>query len=219
MSIESHTHTKQDCLALLLALVPDLTEVMEAVAPMGWAKSTLYQVAHPTPEQRLEVAQRAYKAVQRFKTEKSADQKTPTLADFQDVETAPAYPLNELRSILGDCLWDIFSDNNEVVDAQGVVYDLGSFRGSGRFIADFLNQHPAIPEGTTFDYIDFYMGSYGRPEPDILTPVYIYLFTGLKVNGCDWICDRQSRIAPDEQYLTIDAAYADVYGHPLGKKA
>lgn len=97
-------------------------------------------------------------------------------------------------SFLGDVLWDVFSDNNDVVGPSGERYDLGSFRGSGGFIADHLNDRLAS-EGSDegrgwFDYLDFYMGTlglFGDGELDEQgSPFYVRVFERLRERGCDW---------------------------------
>jgi len=84
--------------------------------------------------------------------------------------------------LLGCCLWDIFSDNHDVVDAEGRVYHLGSFRGTGDFLADRMEIR--YPDDPGFDYVDFYMGTCGVDGP---AAVYRWIFEGLKEAGCDWI--------------------------------
>jgi hypothetical protein len=37
--------------------------------------------------------------------------------------------------LVGQCLWNILSDNHEVLAADGRVLDIGSFRASGGFLA------------------------------------------------------------------------------------
>ena len=41
------------------------------------------------------------------------------------------------------CLWDVFSDSHDVIDADGRELSLGSFRSSGGFLADRLNEQVA----------------------------------------------------------------------------
>lgn len=89
----------------------------------------------------------------------------------------------EVLSRLGDALWDIFSDNHTVFDANG-AYALGSFRGSAGFIADVLNHRYGMIR-TGFDYLDFYMGSGSRQQS--FAAVYQWIFAGLKAAGCDWL--------------------------------
>ena len=87
----------------------------------------------------------------------------------------------------------MFSDNNEVVSPDGRAYDLGSWRGSGDFIARFLNARLA-DEGVAgaspwtdrpFNYLDFYMGLVGDSD-ELLRPLYVHLFERLKTRGCTW---------------------------------
>lgn len=47
-------------------------------------------------------------------------------------------PDEEVTDLVGMCLWDIFSDNHEVITADGRVADLGTFRGSSAFLDEYL---------------------------------------------------------------------------------
>ena len=58
--------------------------------------------------------------------------------------------------IIGKCLWDIFSDNHEVIAADGRLADTGSFRGSGGFLAQWMDEALGC---SNYDYMDFYMGT------------------------------------------------------------
>jgi hypothetical protein len=89
----------------------------------------------------------------------------------------------EVAELVGRCLWDIFSDNHEVIGPDGRPVDLGSFRGSGGFIADRLNEQTASGR---YDYLDFYMGTIWASDRADLTPVYRMIFRRLAAQGCDW---------------------------------
>ena len=153
-----------------------------------------------------------------------------------------AYRSRPLRvrwlSFLGEVLWDVFSNNNDVVGPSGERYDLGSFRGTGRFLADHLNDRLAAEAGPTptgrargpFDYIDFYMGTWGLfldgDEPGL--PFYARVFERLWERGCDWrfaatgLTDPPGDQAPaddpplftraDGEPPAIVRAYRDEYG-------
>ena len=109
----------------------------------------------------------------------------PTLEEIeQDFQATPPEPEMEVRNLVGQCLWDIFSDNHEVVGPDGRVLDLGSFRASGGFLADYLNHRVA---GACYDYIDFYMGTIWVAGRADLTCVYAMIFRRLKQRHLDWV--------------------------------
>lgn len=95
-------------------------------------------------------------------------------------DTAPSD--HETIELLGCCLWDVFSHDHDVVDTDGRAYHLGSFRGTGDFLADRMEVR--YPEDPGFDYVDFYMGTRGIDGPAV---VYEWIFRGLADAGCDWI--------------------------------
>ena len=141
-------------------------------------------------------------------------------------------------SLWGDVLWDVFSNNNDVVGPGGERYDLGSFRGTGRFLADCLNDRLAAEAGDEpadrthgpFDYIDFYMGTWGlfRDGDEPGRSFYAHVFRRLQERGCDWrfaataLADLPEGDAPvdgpppfaraDGEPPAIARAYRDVYG-------
>ena len=91
----------------------------------------------------------------------------------------------DMIRVLGIVVWEIFSDNHEVSDAEGKIFDFGSWRGSGGFIADFLNSRFA-PENTSwFDYMDFYSGFRGGHDGSLF-PLYVYFFQKLKERKYVW---------------------------------
>lgn len=94
---------------------------------------------------------------------------------------------NDCADLLGRCLWDVFSDNHEVLTADGTRVDLGSFRTAAEFIADFRSRrrsHAAAPRA--WDYMDFYLGTCGvDPEID-LCPFYELIFSRMRAVDLDW---------------------------------
>jgi hypothetical protein len=93
-------------------------------------------------------------------------------------------PSKECEELVGRCLWDIFSDNHDVTRPDGKLVDLGSFRGTGGFIADWLN---AKGGNERYDYLDFYMGTCGLGGRADLTPLYGLIFRRLRSLGLDWV--------------------------------
>ena len=120
--------------------------------------------------------------------------KTYLLKRAPNRSTADAEDDEDVLRVLGIVVWEIFSDNHEVSDAEGKIFDLGSWRGSGGFIADFLNSRFA-PENTSwFDYMDFYGGFRGGHDPSLF-PLYVYFFQKLKERKYVW------RYSPPALYL------------------
>ena len=92
---------------------------------------------------------------------------------------------DELIQILGNAIWDIFSDNHEVIAEDDKIYNFGSFRGTGSTIADFINEHYPLSEGK-LNYMDFYMGTIGISNRASLLPFYKHIFMVLKKYNCNW---------------------------------
>ena len=90
--------------------------------------------------------------------------------------------LVSLAGFLGDSFWAVFSNNHSVylIDEE-IEFDIGSFRGSGSFIAEFLESENSELQ---FSYIDFYMGHFG--ESNGTGKSYEYIFKRLNENGFDW---------------------------------
>ena len=114
-----------------------------------------------------------------------------------DFREQPIETEQEVRRLVGGCLWDVFSDGHEVFASDGRLLDLGSFRSSGGFLADILNRWIGADE---YDYLDFYMGTIWIAERTDLTPVYRMIFRRLHSRqligpitfpGCmQWTCGR-----------------------------
>lgn len=213
---ERARHSEGVCAELLGRLLLEPPDLLEAFAPEGWERSPLRLVFNPTAEQLREERERIARNLTSWlggteaaegREDRSPDgdagrspsapsdsilddgppaEGDPGAGVLGDATSIPEEPEREVVELLGRTLWDIFSDNHTVVDSRGVAYDLGSFRGSGGFIAEALNErYPR--SGGRYDYLDFYMGSAlmgGRAD---LGPVYRWIFSRLRAAGCDWI--------------------------------
>jgi hypothetical protein len=75
----------------------------------------------------------------------------PTLEDVRrEYEPSLISQGEEVTELVGLCLWDTFSDNHDVITADGRVADIGSFRGAGAFLDEHLTRdHDVGGKATT----------------------------------------------------------------------
>lgn len=162
-------------------------DVLAELVPEGWKKSPLVAVNHPSLQQCY--AEAVWSHHNRCNL-RSPDDKRPLPSEPTREQVAIGFkdtPIDaerEAREIVGQCLWDIFSDSHEVMAVDGRSMDLGSFRSSGGFLADVLNRQTGTRQ---YDYLDFYMGTIWVAQRADLTPVYSMIFRRLKGRGHDWI--------------------------------
>jgi hypothetical protein len=185
---ESINFSESECTAEFTKLFPPEywnTIAMAELAPLGWEQSELRFAFHPTLEQVYKESLNIHRNLEELRRNDAPISPEPTLekigASYHESTLEPQRELNEL---LGRCLWDVFSDNHEVVSAQHKILDLGSFRGSGAFIAEYLNR---ILNESRYDYMDFYLGSIWLGIRVDLAEVYVSIFRRLKEYGFDWI--------------------------------
>ena len=168
---------------LLNRIFDNSKTLLASIAPNGWRFSAYVNFFHPTPQQQYEDA----KAL-RERLNKLAKNQTPIESinpdQYQQDNLDNISETEEFEYVLGLAVYDIFSNNHEVYNNDSQVYDLGSFRGSGDFIADFLNNKN--PVNKNYDYLDFYMGSIWIENRANLLPFYEYIFQILKDKKCDW---------------------------------
>ncbi|HKQ49026.1 MAG TPA: hypothetical protein VJZ71_13230 [Phycisphaerae bacterium] len=187
---DTHRYSETECWTAFERLFPfgfAGEDVFREIAPEGWEKSPLLPTFHPSVRQVHDESVRIHRNLRELCKGKNPGDDKPeptfeeTAASYQD---PPIEPQREISELVGKCLWDVFSDNHEVVDRDGRVVDIGSFRGSGGFIADFLNRHGGRDH---YDYIDFYMGTIWIGSRADLKPVYKMIFRRLKSNEFDWV--------------------------------
>jgi len=177
-----------ECAATLAELFPPqwwTAGALADLAPTGWNESPLRLAFHPTVEQVYEEAVHAHRNIQSLMKSDQPARPEPTLAEIKaEYRETPLEPAREVRELLGRCLWDIFSDNHEVISPDGRVFDIGSFRASGGFIAEELNR---IQSQSHYDYMDFFMGTIWLGGRVDLTPAYTLIFRRLRERGFDWV--------------------------------
>ncbi len=169
-------------------------DVVQELAPTGWENSQLLACFHPSPEQvfkeRLQL-HRNIEAMGRTRHKQCLENPEPLPPPEPTMEEVLAawkeQPINvgeEVKELTGLCLWDVFSNNNDVIAADRRVVDIGSFRGASAFLDEYL-EGPG-DRWNCGDEHRFYMGTIWISQRADLTPVYQMLFRRLKSLGADW---------------------------------
>lgn len=182
MSLEN-IHSDDECLELLQKILDGYAAFLKKYLPIGWKKSECINFFHSTAQQQYDEHKIISENIKQL-SKKKEEEKEVHLSDFEQ-DLSDVDEKKEPLTLLGLCLWDIFSDNHSVVDLKGVEYDLGSFRGSAQVIAEFINGKPNN-SNTYFDYVEFYMGTIWIRKRTNVQPFYEYIFTVLKKEHCDW---------------------------------
>lgn len=161
-------------------------DVLAQIAPTGWDRSPLLHVFHPSPEQVYRESLRIHRNLERLLDHRRSGPPRPE-ATLEEIRAGwrdePVVADREVSELVGMCLWDVFSDNHDVIAPDGRVVDIGSFRGAGGFIAELLDRRGAARR---YDYMDFYMGTVFVGDRADLTPVYVMIFRRLAARGYDW---------------------------------
>jgi len=162
-------------------------DVLQELAPAGWENSPLLAVFHPSLAQSYEETLRLHRNVcaLRGPNDRRPLPPEPTFDEVaRDFRERPVETVREVRELVGQCLWDLFSDGHQVTATDGRVLDLGSFRASGGFLAEILNRQTGAEN---YDYLDFYMGTIWVAQRADLTRVYQMIFRRLQGRRLDWI--------------------------------
>ena len=187
---DSTSYDETQCIAVFDRLFPQgfAGDVMlNEIAPEGWARSPLAAVFHPSVDQVYEKCVQLHSNIQSLclgDTGRSLQPPATRDEIAREFSQTPIETEREVRELVGKCVWDVFSDNHEVIDADQRVVDLGSFRATGGFIADYVNRCVGFEE---YDYIDFYLGTIWIAQRADLTPAYRMLFRRLIKCDLDWI--------------------------------
>lgn len=185
--------TEKECNSFLDKMFPQGftgQDVKDEIIPNGWERSALKAVFHPSVEQAYEeYVQREYNIRKVFKN-KEEDNDTPIFWENFDefktnVQDTQCDPERELLELIGLCVWDLFSDNHEVIATNGKTVDLGSSRGSAGFIAAWIGSKQEDLQ--RYNYMDFYLGTQLISHRANLTPVYRMIFRRLNQMAGDWV--------------------------------
>lgn len=170
-------------------------DVLGEIAADGWEQSPLLACFHPSVEQRHQEAVQLHRNVEALRharadpvARRQPDSRAtePTLEDIRDeYQPTPVQSREELTELVGLCLWDVFSDNHDVIAADGRAVDIGSFRGAGAFLDEHVTR--SRDSGGEGDYMRFYMGTIWIARRADLAPVYAMIFRRLRSLGADWV--------------------------------
>ena len=172
-------------------------DVLAEIAPEGWERSPLLACFHPSVEKVFEERVQMHRNIEELiglerdpanggtDNPKLAPKPEPTLeevrAEWRDKPIALGEEVMELVAL---CLWDVFSNNHDVIAADGRVADIGSFRGAARFLVEHLTG--PNDDLWSMDYCRIYMGTIWISDRADLTPVYVMIFRRLKALRADW---------------------------------
>lgn len=163
-------------------------DILREIAPHGWAKSPLVRVFHPTLEQVFQELTDFHENLESLRRPDQAAEAPPTLEDAKtswESLSKTVRPERECTELVGMCVWDIFSNNHEVLAPDGRLVDLGSWRSAGAYVAERLNRE--IRGDRRYDYLDFYMGASRYSSRADLSAVYRMIFQRMHSLGLDWV--------------------------------
>jgi hypothetical protein len=186
MADNDSTKSDAECIDVLKFIFDGATDFYKEIAPNGWGHSEFVYFFHPTPQRKYEEYIRMRDNLNSLTKKKNVEEREIDPSEFKQDDLTGIAEWDEFQYLLGLCTYDIFSNNHEVIGADNKVFDIGSMRGAGRFIADFLNGQVQGTNSKEYDYIDFYMGTVWVSERGNLLPFYEYVFRKLKEYSCDW---------------------------------
>ncbi len=173
------------------------SDVLAEIAPNGWEHSPLLACFHPSIERIFEEQLQLHRNIEalgallrrRGKTASAEEdaRPEPTLESItREHQPTPVQQDEEVTELIGECLWDVFSDNHDVIMADGRIADIGSFRGASAFLDGYLTR---AESGSWHrgDHMRFYLGSIMTSGRADLMPVYAMIFRRLHAMGADWI--------------------------------
>lgn len=172
-------------------------DVMRELCPDGWRASSLRLAIHPTPEQKW----KEHCQIQENITSISKKPAPPTDRDAffkeirEEAQREPEPDAVELGHLVGLCLWDILSNNHDLIFPNGDIRYMGSFRMVGGILSDFIaamkkdeNAFNRLTDISCWDlgYMDDYMGTIHVSGRTDLSPIYRLIFNRLKTLGYGW---------------------------------
>lgn len=177
--------TDKEGIDILKYVFNDSLCLFNRIAPNGWINSEFVHFLHPTPEQQFVEHKRMTDKINQLSRKETEKENYKNISEFEQDDIKDIVEYEEFLYVLGLSVYDIFSNNHEVIAFDNKIYDFGSFRGSGHFIADFFNDNISSLS-QKHDYRDFYLGTIWISSRADLLPFYEFIFQKLKELNCNW---------------------------------
>ena len=129
-------YTDEECLILFACLFSKGfagEDVLAEIVPEGWMDSTLHFVFHPTLDQVHWERVQLHRNLREWhwRSKDGAQEPEPSLEGVRATYgEGPVETEHEVRELVAMCLWDVFSNEHDVVDREGRLVDIGSWRGA-----------------------------------------------------------------------------------------
>lgn len=191
-------------LQILMAAYDEVDVTIDTLCPDGIANHPWFQAMEQTDEEKYKEYLESVKNRNIFMAEQKGNEYKETFplpfdafleSEFYDDEEPDYY--KEFIELFSNCIWDVFSGNNSVL-FQNKKIDLGSWRGSAQFIADFVNHYAEMDYHFTGS--DFYCGNIDDAYRETYLPMYELIFERLKKAGCSWIIDEDITLSVDAEF-------------------
>jgi hypothetical protein len=191
-------------LDILTRVYGDLDVTMDILCPEGIAYSEWFANEQATDEEMYADYLDSVKNRNAYMTEQKGDEYTPIQPlPFDAFLTSEYYEREEpdyyasFIELFSNCVWDVFSANNAVILSNRKI-DLGSWRGSAQFIADFVNHY--CNSDYVFTSNDFYCGNIDDAFRADYLPIYEFIFKKLKEAHCVWVIDEDITMSIDAEF-------------------
>jgi hypothetical protein len=191
-------------LNILSDVYGDIDVTMDILCPEGVAMSPWFETEEKTDEDLYNDYLDSTKNRNKYMLEQRGDEYKPLVPLTYEAFLKSAHYEKEepdyyaaFIELFSNCAWDIFSGNNAVMKGTQKI-DLGSWRGSAQFIADFVNHYCHVDY--KYNSNDFYCGNIDDTFRKTYLPIYEIIFSRLKTAGCTWIIDEDITMAIDAEF-------------------
>jgi hypothetical protein len=191
-------------ISVLSKVYDDIDMTIDILCPEGIANHFWFRDVEQTDEDMYSDYTESVKNRNAFMQEQKGNEFIPvgplSFTDFLASEhyepEAPDY-YREFINLFTNCVWDIFSGNNAVMLGKQKI-DLGTWKGSAQFLADFVNHY--AHSDYHFDSHDFYCGNIDDIYRSEYLPMYELIFKRLKDSSLDWMIDEDITMALDAEF-------------------